>query len=145
MSTCNADAPRPGEWVGFVRTPPRATWSEDKLVKTLMERAAEGATIFVDFTKFPGPRSYNPISGFQPMTPIPATAYLWIPEEDKTNTFLTGVIQRSGFEDENLQSYPAVKVLKELWRLPYIDRVGHVDRTSLKLTLARASQIVLTS
>jgi len=134
-STGDAPAQR-ADSVSCVATPPRPRWPERVLLERLTERLNDGATLFVDFDKYPGPSSYSPIEGYQPETPIPATVYLWRGG---------GVIQRSGYPEEPLRDVASPDAfLSGLWRdHAYADRVGYMDSTGFKVVLARASQIDL--
>lgn len=136
-----------GEVKKEVGAPPRERFTERELVGRLMARAADGATLYVDSDKFPGPSSYSPIDGYQPSTPIPATIYLWRAESEGGETpppqeqQLQGVVHRSGCDPEPFGAAPGSSLLTALWRMPYADRVGYMDATGFKVIVARVSQI----
>jgi len=114
-------------------------WSESALLTALSLRVKDGATVFVDLTKFPGPQSYSPVEGFQPMTPIPATVNLW--QAPRMEGRIVGIVQRSGFPPEPIAPVPFAKTMVELWRMAYADRVGYMDSSGYRVVLARVSQI----
>jgi len=142
------DAPmQRADLVSCVGTPERPRWPEPVLLEKLVGRLNDGASLFVDFDKYPGPSSYSPIEGFQPETPIPATLYLWRKANPAATPSYEGVVQRSGYPEEPLGNVtdPA-SFLSSLWRQhAYLDRVGYMDSTGYKVVVARASQIDLLS